>query len=148
MEKKLLLLVLLLFSFVLLPAQSDFSESVFYSDFYETTTRFDFMNFYQSMSMDDIVYFISSIFEGASLENCFQITEDNIDEEDWEMVSNLQIYITQNFDLEDRDSYDSIIIRSADDISFDGWVVFTHFSETATDKWFHYIFYFDMYFNE
>ena len=94
--------------------------------------------------MDEIVFMVAEIFEDLQVDKCFQITEDNVDEEDIKMMTNLQNCIVEKYNVQDRDSYESFVFRSVDETSMDGWFVFSHYSESATDKWFHYIFYFSV----
>ena len=142
MHKKIFLLVLLIFAVAILPAQTDYSN--YYPEFFKSMSRYDFINFFQSCCMDEIVYMVAEIFEDLQVDKCFQITEDNVDEEDMKMMANLQNCIVEKYNVQDRDSYESFVFRSVDETSMDGWFVFSHYSESATDKWFHYIFYFSV----
>jgi len=79
--------------------------------------------------------------ELAQIDTLFQITEDDVDEEDVQMLNDLVKFISQEYELADGDAYSYMVKRGQTDISVDGWIVFSHLNAKG---WFHYIYYFAM----
>lgn len=81
---------------------------------------------------------------GQEPDSFYNVTSENMDEEDNYIISNLPGYLDAWCYVEDNDVYAFTIARAIDEETGfvpDGWFVLCHYSE-ATDKWTFYMYYF------
>ena len=80
----------------------------------------------------------------TSVDKFFQVTEDNADQEDVQLIEDVWKYICNNYKVNDKDAFSHIVVRTQSDEQMDGWVVLTHCSESAQEPVLHYIYYFSV----
>lgn len=85
---------------------------------------------------------IETATDGADLERFYNVNEDNLDEEDYELLNDLETYIMDNYKVRNKDCFFHIIMRGETKKGWDGWMTMTHYSDSASSKFFHYIYYF------
>jgi hypothetical protein len=78
----------------------------------------------------------------ATIYSLYSIGEDDVDEEDVQMLNDNEAFILQNFRVTNGDAYSYAVKRSNTSRGWDGWVIFSHFSNSQ--GWYHYIYYFEI----
>jgi hypothetical protein len=101
-------------------------------------TRYEFIQQASDISLADNVL-RTGAGENVQIEKLFQITEDDVDEEDVQMLNDLVQFISQEYDLEDGDTYSYMVKRGETSNGVDGWIVFSHLNSNG---WLHYMYYF------
>lgn len=76
---------------------------------------------------------------GSNYRKLFLINSENIDNEDRELLSDLEVYLTDKFDAPEYDVFQTLVIRTNTEESVDGWVIY---SQWADGDWAHYMVYF------
>lgn len=83
-----------------------------------------------------------SEYDNVTVNKYFQVTDDNADEEDLQVISDLEEYITSEYGLKNKTGYSHLIFRSVSDNSVDGWLIFSHYSKS--NGFLHYVYYFSV----
>ncbi len=68
------------------------------------------------------------------------ITEDNADDEDYELVDYVESYLEDEEFIDENDGYLVLVFRTMLEDAIDGWMVLTHYCEE--EDYTHYIYYF------
>ncbi len=128
------LLVMLGSSFVFAYDGSVFGDSIgkfSRKEFIETASDMDYARELVETATDysDIVRF-------------YNVNEDNLDEEDYELLGDLEEYIMDTYNVRNRDCFFHIIMRGETEDGWDGWMTMTHYSDSASSNFYHYIYYF------
>ena len=80
--------------------------------------------------------------DGAEIERFYNVNEDNLDEEDLELINDVEAYISDTYNVRNRDCFFHVIVRGETPNGWDGWMIMTNYSESASSEFFHYIYYF------
>lgn len=82
-----------------------------------------------------------SMGEESSITSFYQVTDENLDEEDEEMLDFVEKNLKKNYGVTKNDAFISMVIRDINiaKSSLDGWMVLTHYDGK---KYLHYPFYF------
>ena len=100
-------------------------------EFMETASNLNYARELVETSIDD-----------AELERFYNVNEDNLDEEDLELISDIETYIFDTYKVRNRDCYFHIVVRGETKNGWDGWMIMSNYSDSASSKFFHYIYYF------
>ena len=85
---------------------------------------------------------VESATDGADIERFYNVNEDNLDAEDYELLGDLETYILDTYKVRNRDCFFHIIVRGETANGWDGWLTMTHYSDSASSNFYHYIYYF------
>ncbi len=100
-------------------------------------------DFIESCSDGEQMYTIVATYaQGREILRFSNVNEDNMDEEDVALLNDVLAYIVDTYGVQNRQCYSHIVKRGDIDGGFDGWLVLSHYSASASDKWFNYIYYF------
>ncbi len=94
--------------------------------------------------MDQIYSVVETFAQGAEILRFYNVNEDNMDEEDVSFFNDVTAYIKDKYTVKNRDGYSHIVVRGETQDGTDGWLILSHYSASASDKWFHYIYYFEI----
>ena len=104
-------------------------------------TRYSFIQ--QFSSIEFLRSDLRDVFgNNVRIEQMVQITENDVDEEDVQMINDHAAYIQRNFRVSDGDVYSYFVRRTthAGNVWTDGWAVYSHYS--ASQGWLRYLYYF------
>ena len=105
-------------------------------------TRF---NWNQQISLQLARSSLTEVFgKNVQIVSLFQITEDDMDNEDIQMINDHWIYLQRNFRVNNGDAFSYLIKRTSHsgNVWTDGWVLFSHY--TTREGWLSYLFYFEV----
>ena len=107
-------------------------------------TRYNFIQ--QASNIDLARNVVRTVFgNNIRIDKFFQITEHSVDEEDVEMLNNQEVFILRNFRVVNGDAFSYVVKRGDSSNGWDGWVVFSHYSNSQS--WLHYLYYFSIRYN-
>ena len=136
-KSKVLISVLL---FVLVASSAFAYDGTVYGDSIGKFSRKEFME--TASDLDYAKELVDTATDGAELERFYNVNEDNLDEEDLELINDVEAYISDTYKVRNRDCYFHIIVRGETPNGWDGWMIMTNYSESASSEFFHYIYYF------
>jgi hypothetical protein len=100
-------------------------------------------NFIQQASNIDLARnTIKGFGNNIKINKLFQITENDVDEEDVDFLNNQVAFILRNFNVNNGDAFSYAVKRGNANNGWDGWVVFSHYS--SSQGWLHYLYYFSI----
>jgi len=115
-------------------------DGTVYGDSFGKFSRKEFM---EAASDDEYAReLVETATDGAEIERFYNVNEDNLDEEDLELINDVEAYISDTYKVRNRDCYFHIIVRGETPNGWDGWMIMTNYSESASSEFFHYIYYF------
>ena len=138
---KRLLLVFGMLVLVLFPLCAYDGTSEWY--FIGSLSRYEFIREAQAVvASGGFDEFISEFEANSGLEitRFFQIDEDSVDEEDVALLNDVVAHINGNCYVRNQDTFLHFVVRGYSYSYADGWIVFSHYSQSA--GWLHYLFYF------
>lgn len=96
----------------------------------------------QASNINLIRMHLADIYEDWNLNKLYQITGDNADDEDYEIIDALESYIEDEYGISDNLGYSHVVLRTSKTNSEDGWFILTHYSKS--EGYLHYIFYYSV----
>ena len=136
-KSKVLISVLL---FVLVASSAFAYDGTVYGDSIGKFSRKEFM---EAASDDEYAReLVETATDGAEIERFYNVNEDNLDEEDLELINDVEAYISDTYKVRNRDCFFHVIVRGETPNGWDGWMIMTNYSESASSEFFHYIYYF------
>ncbi|MCR5187820.1 MAG: hypothetical protein K6C97_02705 [Treponema sp.] len=138
--RKVKILISSLFVFMLASFAFAYDGDVLSGECIGQLSRKEFME--EVSDPDEAEEMFESSMDGFDLIKFYQVTEDNLDEEDYQLMSDVQDYIVDNYDFNNKDCFLHLIKRGDIDDGLDGWMVFSHYSSSASSDFLHYIYYF------
>ena len=136
-KSKVLISVLL---FVLVASSAFAYDGTVYGDSIGKFSRKEFIE-----TASDLYYareLVETATDGAEIERFYNVNEDNLDEEDLELINDVEAYISDTYKVRNRDCFFHVIVRGETPNGWDGWMIMTNYSESASSEFFHYIYYF------
>ena len=101
-------------------------------------TRFNWINQASSLNLARSV--VDAHRGNLRIERIFSIGEDDVDMEDVMVINDMEAYIINNFRVGNGDGFSHLVVRGNQGRGWDGWVIFSHYSNTQ--GWLHYMYYF------
>ena len=77
-----------------------------------------------------------------NIDKLFSIGEEDADDEDIQVITDLEVYLQDNFHISNGDGFSYVIKRGDLNRGWDGWLVLSHFS--GLQGWLHYMYYFSI----
>ena len=136
-KSKVLISVLL---FVLVASSAFAYDGTVYGDSIGKFSRKEFIE--TASDLDYARELVETATEGAELERFYNVNEDNLDEEDLELINDVEAYISDTYKVRNRDCFFHVIVRGETPNGWDGWMIMTNYSDSASSEFFHYIYYF------
>ena len=136
-KSKVLISVLL---FVLVASSAFAYDGTVYGDSIGKFSRKEFIE--TASDLDYARELVETATDGAEIERFYNVNEDNLDEEDLELINDVEAYISDTYKVRNRDCFFHVIVRGETPNGWDGWMIMTNYSESASSEFFHYIYYF------
>ena len=136
-KSKVLISVLL---FVLVASSAFAYDGTVYGDSIGKFSRKEFIE--TASDLDYARELVETATDGAEIERFYNVNEDNLDEEDLELINDVEAYISDTYKVRNRDCFFHVIVRGETPNGWDGWMIMTNYSDSASSEFFHYIYYF------
>ncbi len=92
--------------------------------------------------MDYAKELVETATDDADILRFYNVNDDNLDEEDLDLIEGLEDYIFDNYSVKNKSCYFHVIVRGETDDGWDGWMVLSHYSDSA--DFYHYVYYFEV----